>query len=403
MQFHYIASQRDGRVVEGDVEAGGQPEVLKLLLRKGLKPVSIQPLARAGARDFGLLGGRVTITDQIFISKYLSLMLKIGTGLMEAINILIADFGKPAVKKILIEIRSALEQGKPLSSTFARYPKVFSHVYTNMVRAGEVSGNLQTTFEDLTEMLSKEKDLRDRIRSALIYPMLLLIGSFLILTFITMFALPKIATIFLEGGFEPPTFSRIVFTIGLFAQRYGFYILGAIVVGIVAAVRAYRSSIVFQRFVANVIGDIPGLRDLVKRIAVQRFASILASLLRAGLPITEALDISAQAAGNVELRLALTRISREGVAKGLTIGEAFRRESYFPMTVVNLIVISEKAGHLAEVLVTLSEFYAKEIDSAVKMLVSFLEPVLLVLIGAVIGIIALSIVVPIYQLTAQFA
>jgi type II secretory pathway component PulF len=402
MIFHYIASRPDQTVVEDSFEAKDVAEVLTFLSANGLKPVSVKPAGRGAERRLSLFGGRVTVTDQIFISKYLALMLKIGTGLLEAINILIADFQKAAVRDILISVKSSLEQGKPFYSTFARYPKVFSSVYVNLVRAGETSGNLEQTFVELTQILTKQKDLRDQIKGALTYPLILLGGSALILVFIVMFALPKIANVFSEGGFEPPLFSRVVFSIGLFFNAYGFYIFGLLGALIVTGVIFGKRSIAVRKFISGIVGEVPLVRDVVKKVALQRFASILASLIKAGMPLTDGLEITAETVGSAELREALIRISRDGVAKGLTIGEAFRREPYFPLAVVSLVAISERAGHLAEVLETLSEFYAKEIDTSVKTLVSFLEPVLLLGIGSIIGVIALAIIVPIYQLTTQF-
>ncbi len=374
-------------------------EVLMYLSKNNLKPVSVHEAEHGGII---LFQKKVSISDQIFLSKYLALMLKIGTGLLEAVNILIADFNKASVKGILIEIRSALEAGSPFYSTFAKYPKVFSQVYINLVRAGEVSGNLEGTFEDLTVMLSKQKDLRDQIRGALIYPALLFFGSILILIFLVMFALPKIANVFLTGGFEPPLFSRVVFSIGLFFNAHAVVIFGIVFILIGGFITAYKISQTFKHFTVSTVADLPLVKDVIRKIALQRFASILSSLIKAGMPITEALEIVAEAVSNPGLRDALIRISRDGLAKGLTIGEAFRREPYFPQTVTNLVAVSERAGHLEEVLGTLSEFYIKEIDSSVKSLVSFLEPILLLFIGVVIGTIALAIIVPIYQLTTQF-
>ena len=402
MIFHYVASQPDQKIVEDDLEARDVPEVLAFLSANGLRPVSVKPVGHSSGGGLRLFGGQVTMTDQIFISKYLALMLKIGTGLLEAINILIADFHKPAVKDILVSIRTSLEQGKPFYSTFARYPRVFSPVYVNLVRAGEASGNLEGTFGELTQILSKQKDLRDQIKAAMTYPLLLLGGSITILVFIIMFALPKIANVFQEGGFQPPPFSRVVFSVGLFFSGYGFYILGFLILAVIAGFVGSKRSPAVRKFLSSVIADIPVFKDIVQKIALQRFAGILASLIKAGMPITEGLEITAETVGNQELRESLIRISREGISKGLTIGEAFRREAFFPLTVVSLVAISEKAGHLGEVLETLSEFYMKEIDTSVKTLVSFLEPILLLGIGAIIGVIALAIIIPIYQLTTQF-
>ena len=403
MQFKYIASQPNGKIVEGEVDAKDVAEVLSFLTSRNLKPVSVKPLKKVlGKRLSTLFGGRINLTDQIFLSKYLALMLKIGTSLLQAINILIEDFQKASIRSFLIEIRSNLEKGMPFYSTFVRYPKVFSQVYINLVKAGETSGNLEKIFENLTESLSKEKKLKDQVRGALVYPALLLATSVLILVFLVTFALPRIANVFLDSGFEPPLFSKIVFSVGLFFGKFGIFVLAAGIVGAVALFVIYRSSLFFKKFISTIVGEIPLVKDIVNKIALQRFAATLSSLIKAGMPLTDALEITAETVGHVKLRLALIRISREGLLKGLTVGEAFKKEPFFPRTVVNLMAISEKAGHIEEVLGTLSEFYTSEIDSSLKTLVSFLEPALLLFIGFVIGLIALAIIVPIYQLTTQF-
>lgn len=400
MEFHYIASQPDGKLVEGDMDGGNVSDILGFIASKNWKPVSVKP--RDTRRRLRLFRGSVNLSDQIFVSKYLALMLKIGTGLLEAINILISDFDKLAVKEILMEIRANLEQGKQFFKTFEKYPQIFSPVTVNLIKAGEASGNLDHVFEDLTVSLTKQKDLHDQIKGALIYPIILIVGAIVIMTLIITIALPKIAGVFLDGGFEPPVFSRIVFSLGFFMRDAGPYILGVLIAGGFISFYLFRSSIVFRKFVSSVFSELPFVRTVVKKIALQRFARTLSSLVRAGLPITDALEITSQATGNMELKESLLRISREGLAKGLTIGDAFKREPFFPQTVVNLISISEKAGHIEEVLETLSDFYVKEIDGAVKSLVAFLEPILLLFIGAAIAIIALAIIVPIYQLTTQF-
>ena len=403
MKFKYIASQPDGKIIENEINAEDTAEVLNFLVTHGLKPVSIKPVGG------GIIGGSrmifqrsINLTDKIFLSKYLALMLKIGMGLLQAVNILIEDFDKPAMKSFLLEIRAGIEKGQPFYLAFARYPKVFNQAYVNLIKAGEASGNLEKVCEELTISLSKEKALRDQIRSALIYPILLLVMSVLILIFMVMFAIPKIAGVFMESGFNPPLFSKIVFSVGLFFGKFGIYILGVMVVGGFALLYAYKSTLFFRKLISGFINELPVVRKLLNKIALQRFAATLSSLIKAGMPLTDALEITAQTVSQPELREALIRISREGLARGLTVGEAFRREPFFPKVVVNLIGISEKAGHIEDVLGTLADFYASEIDSSLKTLVSFLEPALLLFIGVVIGLIALAIIIPIYQLTTAF-
>lgn len=401
MIFHYIASDSEGKIVEEDVEAKSQSEVLAIIASRGFRPVSVKAQNTFG-RSLQIFSGQITIADQIFISKYLALMLRIGTGLLQAINILLEDFTKPIVREFLLEVRSNLEKGRPFYAAFEKYKSAFSQVYINSVRAGEASGNLQKVFEDMTESLSKQKELQDQIKAALFYPIILLVTSVGILVFLIMFALPKIAGVFSQSGFQPPLFSRIVFAVGLFLGKFSILFISIFVVCIVAFFVFYKFSPTFRRFVAGLVSSVPVVKDIVKKIALQRFAATLSSLIRSGMPIIDAIEITADSVSQIELRESLLRVAREGISKGLTLGDAFRREPYFPKTVVNLIAISEHAGHIEEVLATLAEFYIGEIDNALKTLVAFLEPIMLVLIGLIVGVIALAIVVPIYQLTMQF-
>lgn len=403
MQFHYIASRPDGKVIEGETDAQGMAEVLEIIASKGLRPISVKPVRTLaqGVRS-RFFTERINISDQVFLTKYLGLMLKVGTDLFNAIDILIADFDKPSVKALLLEMRSNLEKGKPFYATFANYPKIFSPVFINMIKAGESSGNLEKVFDDLSVSLEREQSLRNRIKGALVYPVLLMVASVLILILLVSFALPKIAGIFLTGGFQPPLFSRVVFAIGLFFGDNLWLILSIMISGGTTFWFFFSRNIIFRRVVTRFVRKLPVIREIIRRVGVQRFASTLSSLLKSGLPIVDSLEITADAVGNEEIKTALMRISREGISKGLTIGEAFKREEAFPKVVTNLIAISEKSGHVEEILDTLSHFYESEIDASLKTLVALLEPLLLLGIGVIIAVIALAIIVPIYQLVGQF-
>ncbi len=403
MRFHYTASDQNEKIVEGDADAQSPDEVLMFLAGRGLKPVSIKTY-KAGEEALvgqSLFGETIGIADKIFLTKYLSLMLRAGTDLFRAIDILIRDFDKRILKALLIEIRSALEKGQPFYATFAKYPRFFSPVFVNLVKAGEASGNLESVFDNLSTALSKEQDLRNRIRAALVYPAILLCLSILILLLLVTFSLPKIAAVFSGTGYNPPLFSKIVFAVGLFLNSYAAIIFPGLAIAAFMAWFFLFKLEANRRILLRIAARLPVVGKGLKGMALQRFASTLASLIKAGLPIVEAIEITADAAGSEELRASLKRIAREGIAKGLTVGEAFRKEAAFPLVVTNLIAVSEKAGHTEDILKTLADFYESEIDSSVKNLVSFVEPVLLLGIGLMIGGIALAIVVPIYQLVGQ--
>ncbi|MBI2013594.1 MAG: type II secretion system F family protein [Candidatus Colwellbacteria bacterium] len=398
MQFHYAASEPGGKIIEGDLEAKDQPAVLEWIVSKGLRPVSIRRIGR-GSKKFKLaLGPAITLEDKVFITKYLSLMLKVGTDLFRAIDILVADFDKPAVKSLLIEVKDGLSRGQPFYTTFAKYPKYFSSVFVNLIKAGEASGNLDKVFADLSVGLEKEQILRSKIRGAMVYPIVLLSLASIILLLLVAFALPRLAEVFLAGGVEPPLFSRIVFSIGIFMGDNIWWILSILaVLGTGSAV--FFGGTLLGRSVLQHIGmRVPVINKVAYTVGIQRFATTFSSLLRSGMPILEAIETTADASGNAELKLALMRVSREGIAKGLTIGEAFQREPYFSRVVVNLIAVSEKAGHIEEILDTLADFYEREIDASIKTLLALLEPALLFFIGILVATIALAIIIPIYQL-----
>ncbi len=403
MLFHYTATTADNHTIEGNQEAQSTAELLALLSSRNLKPITVKQVKEAERRSnhSGLLHTAITVNDKIFLTKYLSIMLKVGIDLFQAINILISDFKQPGLRALLTETRESLEAGRPFYSTFANYPRYFSNVFVNLVKAGEASGNLDNVFDTLSLNFAKEKELRGKIRAALVYPMMLFALSILILLGLVTFALPKLANVFTGSGFNPPAFSRIVFGVGGFVNSYIWVILGGgilIVIGLIVASRTSSGLAMLNRILLAT----PIIKNIKYNLAIQRFASTLSSLLKAGVPILEALRITADTVGHPDLQASLERIANQGLAHGLTLGDAFRRETSFPAVVTNLVAISEKAGHLDEILETLSRFYESEIDSAIKNSITFIEPILLLIIGVVIGTIALAIIVPIYQLVGKF-
>lgn len=401
MKFHYIASQQNGQLAEGDLDAKGSAEVLQFLAAKGLRPVSIKVSKTADVSGRKIFGQSISVSDKIFLTRYLALMLKTGTNLFKAIDILISDLDKPIIKALLIEVKANLEKGNPFYVTFAKYPNYFPSVFVNLIKAGEASGNLAEVLENLSLNLTKEQELSNKIKGALIYPLILMTMSFLMLILLVTFALPKIANIFLGTGTQPPVFSRIVFSVGLFLNSHALIIFPAVIIlafgGWYFLMKTYPGRKLLSAFGSR----LPVIGNVMDQLALQRFTSILASLMKAGMPIISSLEITADAVGSEKLKASLLNISREGIAKGLTIGEAFRREPAFPLVVTNLIAVSEQAGHIDDVLRTLSGFYESEVDTAVKIMVSFIEPVLLLFIGVLIGTIAISVIVPIYQLVGN--
>jgi type IV pilus assembly protein PilC len=402
MLYHYLASDKQGVHSEGEYEAADLGGVLSYLARSNLQPISVKPVEKKDDIKALFKSGNISVTDKIFLMRYLALMLRVGTDLLSAVNILLSDFEKPAVREFLMEVRSNLTRGQAFYQAFAARPKMWSLVTVNLIKAAEASGNLQSTLEDLTVQLEKDAALMRKIKSAFIYPIILLITSLVIFLFLSLFALPKIAKVFSDTGIKPPAFSRIVFAVGLFAADHAVAIVSTIILGSFGAIWFLTKTLVGRKFISRAFERTPIVKRVVADLAVQRFASTYASLLKAGLPIVETTRITADVVGTEHFRVALLRVADEGLSKGLTVGEAFRRETIFPKVVTNLIAISEKAGHMEEVLRTVADFYAGNVDDSIKTLVAFLEPMLLLGMGGLVALIAMSIIIPIYQLTSTF-
>lgn len=400
MIYKYSAADKNGKITEGEMEAENLSQVLHFLSQKEMRPVSVKPVKASSTGFFGLFG-QINLTDKLFLTKYLSLMLKVGTDLLSAINILISDFEKPAMRNFLIEVRENLSQGRPFYQAFANYPRSFSVVFVNLVKASEVSGNLQQTFEELSVSMQREAELKSKVRSALVYPVILSVMAFFIIGFMVTFALPKLANAFLQAGIRPPLFSRVVFGVGLFIGD-NIAVLGTsflLITGFL--VYFFWRNPVGKRMASRILETLPFVRNIYNDMAIQTFASTFSSLMKAGLPIIQSINITSEVVTSEKFKVSLKRVS-EGLSGGMTIGETFKREKVFPNVVANLVAISEKAGHLEEVLRTLSEFYQANVEAGIKSLVSLLEPALLLIMGIMVAIIALAIIIPIYQLTAQF-
>ena len=402
MLFHYVAADETGKMTEGEYEADALGDVLRFLGGKQLRPISVKPIKQVKLGFVEGLFGNINTSDKVFLTKYLALMLRVGTDLLSAINILLMDFDKPAMRNFLLEVREDLSKGEPFYKAFARHPKDFSLTVINLVKAAEESGSLQKTFEDLSISLEKEAEIRGKIKSAMIYPIVLLCMAAAIMTFLVTFALPKVANVFSQSDITPPWFSQVVFTVGLFIGANILILLPGTIVLIGVLIWAVTKTEPGKKIFNRVLTNLPLVRTVYQELAIQRMASTMSSLMRAGLPIVQTLTIAAETVGLDSYRFALLRIANEGLAKGLTIGEAFRRETVFPKMVSNLVAISEKAGHLDEVLDTLAQFYESNIDANIQALVSLLEPAMLLIMGVMVAIIALSIIVPIYQLTTSF-
>ena len=403
MLFHYLAQDANGRIKEGNVNQPNTKAVLEYLTTQKLKPLSVKPLMLAeGGKQLAIFKKTLGLADKVFLTKYLALMLKVGTDLFSAIDILIQDFESGPARRFLFETRSNLEQGKPFWQTFANHPEYFSSVITNLIKAGETSGNLEATLDQVSLDLERERNLQTKVKSSLVYPIILLMTSVGMVIFLVTFAVPKLGEMFMSTGQALPTFTRIVLGTGMFLNRNLLIVFPLLIAIPIGLFYYFQKTLKGKEKFASFMEKVPIARELVEKMALQRFASVLSSLIKAGMPIIQAIEVTAGAVGHPKYQSALLRIAKEHLTQGISMGNSFKKEKIFPAVVSNLLAIGEKAGHTEEILKTLSIFYETEIDAALKTLVSLLEPLLLMFLGVMVGGIALSLIVPVYQLVGQF-
>ncbi|GMQ94997.1 MAG: type II secretion system F family protein [Patescibacteria group bacterium] len=400
MLFIYEATDKDGALVRGEHHARNKREVVERLKKQGFIPVSVKEKGKLYIQKIGGIGGRVTAMDRIALVRNLATTIKAGVSILEAVEILIADTPKGIMRKILVSARAGLQNGQPLSSVFEAYKKHFPPVFVGMVRAGEASGQLSRVLDELARHLAKEYNLVRKMRSALAYPVILLVGSTAVVVLLLVFILPRLAKTFASAGTELPGLT--VFLIGVGNVLSYSLLLDLFVLGVVVWFFVYARRMPWGSALVNAIMfHLPIARDLVKKIALVRFSRTFGNIIGSGIPILEALELSAEAVGNNYYKTALLK-TKEEVKNGVSFSEALRKYPHlFPRMFVSMVAVGEKTGTLENIFKNFADFYEEGVDATLKDLTTFLEPLLLALMGVVIGVIAISVLLPIYQLVGS--
>jgi len=401
MLFKYKAITRKGKVVEGEIEKDNEAEVLRFLRTQELTPISIEkkflvkevlilPFKR-------LFKKSISLEDQLFLVRYLSLMLRGGIDLLEALTTLEKDFQNPAMKRFIAFSKKSLKKGRSFYESFSAFSYDFSPTFVALIKVGEVSGKLDEACKILAQSIEREIEFKRKLKSALTYPIMLIFLAAIVISVVVTFSIPKIAIIFEEINREPPLFTKIILLLSSFLRKYGIFLF-ILIGGILGFIYfSYQKTLTGKRIFQNIVVRLPGVKKVVEKIDIQRFTQNFSAMIEAGVPVIQALEVSRDVLISPRMRAALDRVI-ERIKKGHTIGEAFLEEKeIFPLTLVSLISISEKTGSLSLTLKELSNFFAGELDATVKSLTSLIEPIILIMIGASVGLIALGVIIPLYQ------
>lgn len=406
MYYKYEAVDKEGTVVQGEFEAKNKSAIIDYLEKQHLVPLAIElkkdesVINAASILSFNLFE-KITAIDQIALTRNLAAAIGAGLSIIEAVNIMIADATKTLMRKILIQAKTNLENGQPLWMTFSGFKNYFPVIFVGLIKAGEASGRLDGALTELSRHLIREYGLVRKIKSALAYPILLLIASAGVIILLMTFVLPRLTKVFGQSKIELPLITKIIIGVsGFFAAN--IFIILPIILFLTGFFVYFRKTETGSRIFLKIIFRIPVARELIKKIALVRFSRTLGGLIASGVSILEALTLTADSVANFYYKQAILE-SIEQIKNGVSFSRTLNNHpELFPKFLISLTTVGERTGTLENVLKNFSDFYDEETDHAIKNLTSFLEPLLILIMGLLVAAIAFSILFPIYRLIGKF-
>lgn len=402
--FSYKGRSLGGQLITGRMEGDSQQYVASRLVSTGVTPIQIAAAdtvtnlsLSALEKKLGL--GRPKTADLVLLSRQLYTITKSGIPLLRGLKGLISSTHNTALREVLEDILLNLEAGRDLASSFGRHPQVFPNLYISIVRVGEATGTLQESFLRLTEYLGQDQDIQDRVRSATRYPLIVLFMIAVAIGFLTTFVIPRFAPIFQVLGNDIPLPTRIIIGFSAFVQHGWYLILGA-GAAMTALLRHYIGTPEGRYRWDRLKLRLPVFGKLTLQAILSRISRSLSISLQAGMPMIQTLHVIAQSAGNLYMAERVHRL-RELVERGDSLSRAATTVGMFPPLVLQMMAVGEETGELSELLDEVSGFYDREVSHALKNLSAAIEPVLIVIVGGMVLVLALGIFLPLWEMISK--
>ena len=378
------------QIVRGEVVAANEEEARKKLLRRGIKPLRITQVKATRKK-------RITQEDITVFTRQLATMMKAGLPLMQAFEIVARGHSNPSMTQLLMSIRSDVEQGTPMGTAFAKHPKYFDRFYCNLVAAGEAGGVLENLLDKLAVYKEKTQSIKKKVKSALTYPISIVVVAIALVIVMMMFVLPAFKQVYEGMGAELPGLTQVIMSASDFFVSYGWLIIIGLIAAVVALIYVHKTSFKFQKKVDAWLLKLPIFGSIVQKATIARWARTTASLFAAGVPLVEALDSVAGASGNILYEEATLNIKSQ-VNQGLSLTSGMQSTGLFPNMVIQMASIGEESGSLDDMLNKAAEFYEEEVDNAVAQLSSLMEPIIMVVLGGIIGVMLVAMYLPLFNL-----
>ena len=388
--FEWEGKDRNGRIVRGETRAGGENQVQATLRRQGVLVTKIKKRRMRA-------GKKIKPKDIAIFTRQLATMMKAGVPLLQSFDIVARGNPNPSVTKLLNDIRADIETGTAMSSAFRKYPLYFNNLYCNLVEAGEAAGILEELLDRLATYMEKTEAIKSKIKSALMYPIAVVIVAFVVVSVIMIFVIPAFKEVFSNFGADLPAPTLLVITISEFFVQWWWLIFGGLGFGIYFFMQAWKRNEKVQMFMDRLLLKVPIFGDLIEKSVVARWTRTLSTMFAAGVPLVESLDSVGGAAGNSLYKIATDRIQTE-VATGTSLTAAMTNANIFPSMVLQMTAIGEESGALDHMLGKAADFYEAEVDEMVAGLSSLMEPIIIVVLGTIIGGIVVSMYLPIFKL-----
>ncbi|MFN3295145.1 type II secretion system F family protein [Caldimonas sp.] len=388
--FEWEGKDRNGKAVRGEMRAGGEAMVSASLRRQGVLVTKVKKRRMSG-------GKAIKPKDIAIFTRQLATMMRAGVPLLQAFDIVGRGSSNPRLAKLLNEIRMDVETGTSLSAALRKHPLYFDALYCNLVEAGEAGGILETLLERLATYKEKTEAIKAKIKSALIYPVAVLVVAFIVVAIIMMFVIPAFREIFTSFGADLPAPTLLVMAMSDLFVQYWYIIFGVLIGGTYFFFESWKRSEKMQKAMDRLLLKVPLFGPLVYKSAVARWTRTLATMFSAGVPLVEALDSVGGASGNAVFAEATEKIQKD-VSTGTSLTTAMQSTGIFPVMVLQMCAIGEESGSLDHMLNKAAEFFEQEVDEAVKGLSSLMEPVIIVVLGTIIGGIVVSMYLPIFKL-----
>jgi type IV pilus assembly protein PilC len=389
--YVWEGTDKKGKRIKGEMRASGDAFVKATLRRQGINVIKV------GKQSGFKSGGKVTDKDVALFTRQLATMMKAGVPLLQAFDIVGKGHNNPAVAKMLGDIKSDVETGSSLSQAFRKYPLYFDALYCNLVGAGEQAGILDSLLDRLATYKEKILAIKGKIKSALMYPVSIIVVAFVITAVIMIFVVPAFKDLFSTFGADLPTPTLVVMAISDYFVSYWWAIFGSIGGGLWFFFYTWKRSEKMQSTMDRLMLKLPIFGNLIKIATIARFARTLATMFAAGVPLVEALDSVAGASGNRVYYDATKRIQSE-ISTGTSLTVAMQNSEVFPNMVLQMVAIGEESGALDSMLSKVADFYEAEVDDAVEGLSSLMEPIIMVVLGVLIGGLVVAMYLPIFKM-----